>query len=153
TSVRAFQPQAAGPEARRSGLFLLQFTNRYDAAWHDPLAARGVELVQYVPDNGFVVSLSEGRLGEVPELPFVRWVCPFANRPKVHPSVSRQLATLAPGTAINLKVMVSASAKPVEIAALGRNFQAVSYHRSPHLGTVVTGRIAPARLARLIRSR
>jgi hypothetical protein len=143
---------AAGPEPTVRGLYLIQFTNRYDFAWRGPLAERGVELIRYVPDDSFVVSLKGTRLSEVRALPFVRWVGPFEARHKVHPLVSQKLATTIPGTALNLKVMVSPAATPVEIAALSRSFLQVSHHRAPQLGTVLTGRVPPARMARLVRS-
>ncbi len=142
----------AGPEPRRRGLYLIQFTNRFDGSWRDVLAARGVELIRYVPDDTFLVSLTGVRLTELTDLPFVHWVGPFEARHKVHPSVTRKLATMIPGTALEIKVLVSPDAKPVEVVALTRSFTQVKHYRSPQLGIVLTGKIHPSRLGRLIRS-
>ena len=42
---------AQEPAPPASGLFLIQFTDRFDQNWREALTARGVELIRYVPDE------------------------------------------------------------------------------------------------------
>lgn len=146
------QRQSAGPEPRLNGLYLIQFTGHTEPGWRDALAARQVELLRYVPDDAYVAKFSAVRLGEIRDLPFVRWVGPYEPRHKIHPSLSRKLATQVPGTVLEIKLLASPAAKPVEIVALSRLFITATHHTSPQVGTFITGRIVPARLARLARS-
>ena len=57
-----------------SGLFLIQFTDRLQPAWRGELKAKGVELLQYVPDDAFVARLDNVRARDLRRLPYVRWV-------------------------------------------------------------------------------
>src|SRR5882762_251894 len=51
-----------------SGLFLIQFTERFEPAWRTVLRDRKVELLWPVPDDAFVARLSEARLEELQAL-------------------------------------------------------------------------------------
>src|SRR5262245_30724373 len=54
-SSKALQAQAADTAA--SGLFLIQFNDRFQPEWRDQLQAMGVTLLRYVPDDAFVARL------------------------------------------------------------------------------------------------
>jgi len=142
----------AGVEAPAAdGLYLVQLEGAFQPAWRDALAAAGVDIAYYVPDDGFIAFLRGARLAAVRSLEFVRWVGPLKPRHKVHASVLRALSTNAAGN-VAVKVLVrpgSGGAAEDATAALLSN---PSLHATMPLGPVVSGRLDRRGLARLLGS-
>jgi hypothetical protein len=90
TAVGAAPSRVEAPAA--DGLWLVQFESRIQPAWAETLAAAGVDLLYYVPDDAFVARLRGARLASVRALDFVRWMAPLQPRHKVHLGVMRALA-------------------------------------------------------------
>ena len=69
-----------------TGLFVIQFDGAIEPAWVEALKARGVALVQYVPENAFVARANFDTgvvLRDLEALPFVRWTGPYRAAHKV----------------------------------------------------------------------
>ncbi|MEY3276313.1 MAG: hypothetical protein RL153_1580, partial [Verrucomicrobiota bacterium] len=88
-SVAAAPGRVEAPTA--DGLYLVQLEGALRPSWRDALAAAGVDLAYYVPEDGFIAFLRGARLAAVRSLDFVRWVGPLKPRHKVHASVVRAL--------------------------------------------------------------
>ncbi len=141
-----------GIAAPVSGLYLVQFTNRFDAAWRAVLRAARVELIRYVPDDAFVARLDGARLGEVRALPFVQWVGEFRPDYKLHSALQR-LAAGSPGTnLLPVSVLISPDATPAEVLAVRRGLAGAVLGTRTHFGQVVRGGAAPGLLAALAQS-
>src|SRR5262249_19004966 len=67
-----------------SGLFLIQFSGPLTADARNQLAALGVDLLHYVPDDTFVARLHSVRLTLLQTLPFVQWIGEYRPELKVH---------------------------------------------------------------------
>jgi hypothetical protein len=96
-----------------SGLFLIQFDGRVQAAWREQLKLFNVHLLRYVPDDTFIARFSGAQAGRIRSLPFVRWIGPYRPDHKLHPSLrsasnteNRIRVLIAPdvpvGAAVNL---------------------------------------------------
>ncbi len=137
----AAQP-AAGAQAA-SGLYLVQFRDHLQPAWRAALAARRIELLQYVPDDAFVARLDGVSLPELRALPFVRWVGEYKPEHKLHGRVRAALAGAQPATHA-LTVLLSPLATPEEIARARGAFQAIHQQARHRFGIVLRG-VVPSR--------
>jgi len=91
----AFDPQQGGPpipqrlrltEDADQPYWLLQLTEPMRADFQRALAQRGVETLNYIPENAFVVRLN----GPPPtDLPFIAWLGPYHPAYKLHPEIGR----------------------------------------------------------------
>jgi hypothetical protein len=142
--------QEPGPPV--SGLFLIQFTDRFDPAWRETLAGRNVELIRYVPDDAFVARVRGGRLEDLRALPFVQWVGPFRPEHKIH---GRLLEAARAGQArgvTDVTVLCSPSATPGELAEARAHLTRAHQSSQNRFGAVLRGRLAPGQLQRLAES-
>lgn len=137
-----------------SGLHLIQFTDVVQPEWRDAVAARGVTLLRYVPDNAFLASFNAVTVSELTSLPFVRWVGAYEPQLKVHPALTRHLTTpAAPGTeGVAVKLMISPLAARVEIGQLEKRFQSLTYRHIAPAGSVLGGVVTPAQFGALAAS-
>lgn len=67
-----------------SGLYLIQFTDKFDPAWKEELRGRRAELLRYVPDDAYVARLVNVSLEDLRALPFVQWVGEYRPEHKLH---------------------------------------------------------------------
>src|SRR5512138_543410 len=66
--------QARASQAPVSGLFLVQFEGPVGPAQRAELQARGVRLLQYVPDDAYITRFNHVSVGQLQALSQVRWV-------------------------------------------------------------------------------
>jgi len=59
------------------GLFLVQFIGPTLPSWRDAVEDLGVDLISYIPDNGYIARMTLSARRGVVDLPYVRWVGPF----------------------------------------------------------------------------
>jgi hypothetical protein len=141
------RPAAAAQPAQgaraASGLYLVQFRDHLQPAWRAALAAQRIELLQYVPDDAFVVRLDGVSLRELRALPFVRWVGEYKPEHKLH---GRVQAALAGAQLANhaLTVLLSPLATPEEIDRTRGAFQAIHQQARHRFGIVIRG-VVPGR--------
>jgi hypothetical protein len=98
----------SGPTDRISQLRLIQFVGPVKRAWIDQLQASGLDLVAYVPNNGYLVRgdpsalarlVARNQGAEARGEGFVQWQGPFLDDYKLHPGLT--------ATAITGEVMVA----------------------------------------------
>jgi hypothetical protein len=63
-----------GPPAEGAGYYIVQSPGPVDQAWKDALAAAGVELLGYIPDNAFKVRMSAAQAAQVRQLGITSYV-------------------------------------------------------------------------------
>lgn len=153
-------PQAAAiadPLSVGTGLFLVQFTDRFDPAWRDPLRAQRVRLLRYVPDDAFVARFDNVRLAAVRALPFVHWVCEYRAEHKIHASL-RETAGAPPAglraaaSEREVSVLLSPDATAQEIVQAQQFFSSVAQQSESRFGAILRGRVRAGRVVDLARS-
>jgi serine protease AprX len=72
-------------------LFVVQFNAVALPEWRDALAAAGVELLQHVPQNAFIVRMDPGLIPSTMDLPFVERVEPYHPGYRLEPAVESWL--------------------------------------------------------------
>ncbi|HXI52868.1 MAG TPA: S8 family serine peptidase, partial [Candidatus Saccharimonadales bacterium] len=165
--IRTAAPNPTGPGGRvaspnpnqpDSGLWLIQFVGAIDPAWRDLLAAQGVELSWYVPEDTFVARCHQTNLERVGALPFVRWMGPYRPGHKIHasllPHANGKPGTGGPEARPWVSILMAADATPAELADAGGDLDPADQTSSSRtrFGTVLRGRLAPGRLAKLAAS-
>lgn len=92
-----------------SELRLVQFVGPVKRAWLDRLRASGLELVAYVPNNGYLVRSDEAAINRLMMAnraaarqgeSFIQWEGPFEDQYKVHPKIAAQMNAQAGGEAV-----------------------------------------------------
>jgi hypothetical protein len=104
-----------------SELRLVQFIGPVKSAWLDRLRASGLEIVAYVPNNGYLVRGNEAasrrllganraaaRQGES----FIQWEGPFIDQYKIHPALAAQMNAGQGGEAVVAVQIASQNAQP-----------------------------------------
>src|SRR5687768_17230755 len=66
------------------GLLLVQLKGPIQAEWRAELSQIGTHLLQYVPDDAFIVRQNGTPPGQLRRLPFVTWVGPYRPEYKVY---------------------------------------------------------------------
>lgn len=88
-------------ESSENQLRLVQFVGPVKRAWLEQLEASGLEIVAYVPNNGYLVRgdsnarvrlMISNQLAEARGAGFVQWEGPFLNEHKIHPALSEAMA-------------------------------------------------------------
>ena len=132
----------ATANASSAGLFLIQFTNRFEPHWRDLLQAEKVELVRYVPDDAFVVSIRGAGLGKIRSLPFVRWIGPYRAEHKIHSSLSRA----SQQNVVHVRALLSAGASADEKNGARQILQSLTRESTSRFGVIWDGALNPAQL-------
>ena len=90
-------------------LRLIQFVGPVKRAWLDQLRASGLEIVAYVPNNGYLVRadesatdrlLSANRAAAALGEGFIQWEGPFEDQYKIHPKLAAQMDARAGGEVV-----------------------------------------------------
>src|SRR5207244_3378424 len=108
-----------------SGLFLVQFTAPPTPEERSQLAAMGVDLLHFVPNDTFVARFRAARLEQVQVLPFVQWVGEYRPEHKVHRSLNSQAAAQLTNETVGVTVLLAPRAGPGEIGEVRRSLAAV----------------------------
>ena len=94
------RPLARVASVTGSGLFLVQFNQPPDREARVRLAAAGVELLHYVPQDTFLARVRSGRIEQVRTLPSVQWVSEYLPEHKVHKALRASAAKTKPVTVL-----------------------------------------------------
>lgn len=80
---------APGERAGQRGYYIVQFRGPVQQAWKELVAARGVELIEYLPDFAFKARMTPAEARQVAALADVGWVGAFQPAYKLSPSLKR----------------------------------------------------------------
>ncbi len=140
-----------------SGLYLVQFIDRFQPEWGETLRGRGISLLRYVPDDSFVARFDQARLADVRALPFVQWVGEYRPEHKTHASLRdaagpRPAGAGAPPASREVAILFSPAATAPEVAQLRQLFDRVRQQSNSRFGAVLRGSLPSVRIAELARS-
>jgi hypothetical protein len=154
TPPRRDRVEAARQAERRpdSGLVLIQFVGRFNAAWREELRPYGVELLRYVPDDAFVARLTGGVMEDIQALPFVQWAGKYRPEHKLHAALRGLVAVPNPLDGPRISILMAPGATPAELAAAKTGLASVEQQSNYRFGTVYRGRLAPGQLTKLAES-
>ena len=144
---RRFRP--AVTEARHNGLFLIQFRRALDSEERAALKTLGADLLRYVPEDTYVAHLDKQNAEAIRALPFVEWVGDYLPEHKLHERVRGNLQRNAPGEILSVSVLLRARTPANEKRQNQASFQSLQQTAELPFGTILRGRITPARLAAL----
>src|SRR5689334_18446159 len=87
----AIQPGLVAAEAARGrpGYYLIQFRGPVQQAWKDQVAAAGVELLGYIPDNAYKVRMTPEQAQQLAGMANVGWVGAFHPAYKLDTDLKR----------------------------------------------------------------
>ena len=148
TAPRAAVARATLPDPTELavfGLYLIQFQSQPTAAIRANLQSQGVELLNFVPDDAFIVRLTNVRLSALRAQLEIRWIGPLEARHKLDPRLSRQLTAQVAGLRA-VKLLLAPGASPAEIALIRRHLQKPQPRTSFSLGTTYQGEVNAANL-------
>ena len=92
---------------------LLQFTGPIQPDWHAALRQTGVQILNYLPDNAYLVYGDAAALARAQSLPAVRWHGAYRAEHKVHPRARQQL-----GDEFAIQLVADAAANAPTLALL-----------------------------------
>ncbi len=144
--------RSSAPDSAVSGLFLVQFNSPPGPEARAQLAAAGVDLLRYVPDSAFVARFRDVRLGLLRALPYVEWVGEYRPDYKVHRALQAAAAAQPAGKPLGVAILLAPRASASDIAAARGALSTVQQESTLRSGTVLRGKINPARLEALARS-
>jgi hypothetical protein len=87
----AIQPNLAGAESVRGrpGYYLIQFRGPVQQTWKDQVAAVGIELLDYIPDNAYKVRMTPEQSQQLAGSANVGWIGAFHPAYKLNPGLKR----------------------------------------------------------------
>ncbi|MGN6517966.1 MAG: S8 family serine peptidase [Dokdonella sp.] len=119
-SAHPFDPRDGAPAARApfhaqdggAGLHLVQFEGPVRQAWLDELAARGIEPVQYIPNDGYIVWADAAAAERLADLhrraSWLGYAAPLQGFLKLDPLLDRRFATTIDDEEVDVVVQVYA---------------------------------------------
>ncbi len=135
-----------------SGLYLIQFKERFDSRWTSELTARNIELIRSVPEDAFLVRLENAPLKEIRKLPYVRWVGEYRPDHKLHPRLKDRGKVKNAGEALPVSLLLSPKSKAGEILGTRRLLRSVQGEVNLRFGRVLRGFVTPGQLEALAKS-
>lgn len=153
TVSRAAALRAPSVTVTQSGLFLMQFTNAPTAEERQSLAAQGIELLRYVPDDAYIA-----RFRNVPQATSARrgqFVTAYLPRHKLDAQVLGAIVPKSgepiPGR-VRIAVVLAPGLTPVERVQVRQLFSQIRQDNPMRLSPVLRGEIEPAKLQALAAS-
>lgn len=142
---------SAAPAAALTGLQLIQFESAPTPEQRQVLAALGVDLISYVPDDAFIADADSVPPGKLRALPFIRWFGPLKAEHKIHGKLTRQLAAqnAKAETELPVSVLLAPRARLNDAAAARGQFSRIIGQTELRQGTILRGGIPSSKLQQL----
>jgi hypothetical protein len=110
-----------------------------------------VDLLHYIPSDTYLARFHGTRLDTLYALPVVQWVGRFGPEHKIHKTLA-QKAAQSTGALEGVSVLVAPRAPASDIAQIRGSLAEIRQETLLRSGTVIRGRMNPARLEALARS-
>jgi hypothetical protein len=149
-TTRAGEKAAASMEGQTTnttGLFLVQFEGHPLPGQRAELQALGVDLLKYVPDDGFIARFTNASPSQARALGFIRWVGPYRAAHKIHARLTA--AVQRTNSPVAVTILLSPRATPAEIAQVRGLLASVAHESHLRQGVIVRGVLPPAALPTL----
>jgi subtilisin family serine protease len=144
--------QARAASGSVSGLYLIQFEGPFQSAWEEALRGQGVVLLNYVPDDAFVVRLHRASLDAIESLEFVRWAGKYRPDHKSDKSFRTKVKRAKPTEEVPVSLLLASDSGPAEIAAVRGFLREVKQESRSRFGVILRGSMVPGRLDALAQS-
>lgn len=135
------------PDASTSNYILIQTKQPLDKAQKAALAAKGVVILEYVPDNTYVCEYRASDLNEIRALPYVAWANVYMQGFKIAPALA------APPGGPRVRSLLEMTARPERVLSTTPKTVEIIFHRNVDPATVrnpiaTAARIDPGDLKR-----
>lgn len=134
--------------AAANGLWVIQFESTPTTEQRAELAALGVDLLSYVPEDSFIASFDHVPPGQLRNLPFVRWVGPFKAEHKLQGKISKA----SPAQELQVSVLLAPRSKPNDAANARSQFTRITGQSDLRQGTILRGSLPASRIQQLAES-
>ena len=139
-------------QAAVSGLLLVQLQQAPTPADRAQLAALGLDLLHYIPDDTFLARAKGVQIERLRALPFVEWVGEFRPERKIHGGLRAKAGTTLPKEPVGVSILLAPRAHPAELATARAFLAQVQQETTLRSGTVLRGKMNPNRLEALAAS-
>jgi hypothetical protein len=144
-------PAAVAAEPPVSGLFLVQFKTPPTPAMLQQLEESGAKVLQYIPDDTFLVRMHSAPLRSVRAVSNVHWLGQYAPEHKLDRSLELKLKN-SPDPLANVAVLLAPDLNAGQLAVTRKLLGAVRQQSKLRSGMVLRGKIVRTRLVELARS-
>ncbi len=144
--------KAAQPGQRASGLLLIQFHHAPGPDERAQLAAMGLDLLHYVPDDAFLARGKSVSLEQLRALPFVQWVGDYRPEYKIHGALRPKSGQSVSSEPVGVSILLAPRAHAAEIATARAFLSKVQQESTLRSGTILRGKMNPNRLDALAAS-
>lgn len=144
------QPQSLTTSV--SGLYLIQFNEHFQSVWLEQLRNLNVDLLNYVPDDAFVVRLRQAQLGRIKTLPFVRWLGDYQPFLKVHPKLIPSPASTSNPESLAIRLLLARDVTPDEISTITDAMPGLHLTGHWRFGVTMEGNVRSTQLIDLAQS-
>lgn len=134
-----------------SGLYLLQLEGPLSTGQREALQARGVNLLNPVPENAYVCHLEASPAAQVRALPYVRWLGEYQPEWRVDRRLASKMGS-DPGSPLEVRLLLRPNSPPGALVAALRQFTGSIHRTETRFGVFLGGRTTPRRVLELARS-
>lgn len=152
TPPKAVEAAKAAPAELPPGLRLIQCETTPTPEQRAALAALGVELLAYVPDDAFIADAGDITPAQLRALPFVRWVGAYRPDHKLDDRLPTRAAARGPAAEVEIRALLAPRIRPDRALAARGLFVGAPEQTTLRAGTLLRGRIPAARLNTLAES-
>lgn len=142
--------QRSAASAKTTGLFVVQFHSPLQPEWRKQLAALGVTLIRYVPEDAFVAKFKNIAPDEIRALDFVQFVGAFRPEQKFDPRVQQRLA--AADERVEVAVVLAAETSESDAQQAKGRFAQLTHETRLASGRILRGAISKSQLDSLAAS-
>jgi serine protease AprX len=138
-------------EQEAEGLYLIQLEENPPANWRHELEGLGLQVLQYIPDDAFLVSARRVAPGRIRTQGFVRYFGKYRPEHKVLRDL-QPILQRADDPVVEVTLLISHQASGPKVATLHREFNRVQRMQRLPKGLVVQGEISRKKLNKAIES-
>ncbi|MBI5043340.1 MAG: S8 family serine peptidase [Nitrospirae bacterium] len=128
--------------------YIVQFKGAVSEEWKDKIKGAQGKVLNYIPNNAFIVKMNKGTLNKVLSLPEVKWVGSYKPTYKISPQLSEKISSATGTITITVKTFQNENVESIVSQAklLGGEVLASS---SGELGGIIRIRINPSAVSSL----
>jgi serine protease AprX len=129
------------PDASDSNYILIQTTQPLDRAQKAELEAKGVVILEYVPDSTYLCQYKSANLNEIRALPYVAWANVYMQGFKIAPALAE-----LPSGGPRVRNLLEMAAQPQRVLSTAPKTVDIVFHRNVDPDTVRDKVAAAARI-------
>ncbi len=128
--------------------YIVQFTGAVNEEWKDKIKGAQGTVLNYIPNNAFIVKMNKGALNKVLSLPEVKWVGSYKPTYKISPQLSEKISSATGTITVTIKAFQNEDIESIasQIKLLGGEVLASS---SGEMGGIIRIKINPSAVSSL----